>query len=166
MTVQELIDMLNKLQQQTEITTNNIDSDTTNNDSDNNDSDNTNIDTENTNINEPQLTETGEINEPANIEPQTNGKKTDSIVAGVKSSFEEETTATETIGVEQLLSANFDERFGTLTNELSDIKIEMDKMKVALSEILTRIDLVQEVTDKVTTVDHDTLLSESIKLLI
>lgn len=112
------------------------------------------------------LTPNNELEEAKQIEPQTNGKVTDSVKPGVDVAFEQSTTATETAGVEQVLSANFDQRFATFTTELTNLKVEMDKMKVALSEILTRIELVQEVTDKVTTVDHDTLLSESIKLLI
>lgn len=117
---------------------------------------------------EPQqeMTENGEMEEQKQIEPQTNGKVTDNIQAGVNTSFEESTVATETAGVEQVLQANFDQRFATMLTQYTELAAEMDKMKVALAEIMTRIELVQEVTDKVTTVDHDTLLSESIKLLI
>lgn len=115
---------------------------------------------------EPELTENGEVEEPAQIEPQTNGKITDDVTPSVNTTFEESTTATETKGVEQVLEANLDQRFATMLKNYSDVKAEVDKMKVVLSEIMTRIELVQEVTDKVTTVDHDTLLSESIKLMI
>lgn len=107
-----------------------------------------------------------ELEEKKNIEPQTNGKITDDVKQGPDVAFEEPASGTETLGVEGVLSANLDQRFATLTASYQQLAAEMDKMKIALSEILTRIDLVQEVTDKVTTVDHDTLLSESIKLLI
>lgn len=115
---------------------------------------------------EPELNENGEIEEQAQIEPQTNGKITDDVTPSVNTTFEESTAATETMGVEQVLEANLDQRFATMLKNYTDIKAEVDKMKVVLSEIMTRIELVQEVTDKVTTVDHDTLLSESIKLMI
>lgn len=108
----------------------------------------------------------GELEEGKQIEPQTNGKITDNVEPGVDSTFQEATTATETAGVEQVLAANFDQRFATILTQYTELKVEFDKMKVALAEIMTRIDLVQEVTDKVTTVDHDTLLSESISLLV
>lgn len=113
-----------------------------------------------------EINDNDELEEQKNIEPQTNGKITDDVKPGVKSEFEEPASGTETIGVEGVLAANLDQRFATLTAENQKLAAEMDKMKIALSEILTRIDLVQEVTDKVTTVDHDTLLSESIKLLV
>lgn len=119
------------------------------------------------NIEEQQeITSDGEVEEPKQIEPQTNGKITDDVTPSVDVSFEQSTTATETAGVEQVLSANLDQRFATMLKNYTDVKAEVDKMKVVLSEIMTRIELVQEVTDKVTTVDHDTLLSESIKLLV
>lgn len=115
---------------------------------------------------EPEMTPDGELEEGKQIEPQTNGKITDDVKPGVSSEFEEATTATETAGVEQVLAANFDQRFATILTQYTELKVEMDKMKVALAEIMTRIELVQEVTDKVATIDHDTLLSESIKLLV
>lgn len=118
-------------------------------------------------VEEPQaLNANGEIEEPAQIEPQTNGKITDDVTPEVDVAFEQSTTATETAGVEQVLEANLDQRFATMLKNYTEVKAEVDKMKVVLSEIMTRIELVQEVTDKVTTVDHDTLLSESIKLMV
>jgi len=101
-----------------------------------------------------------------NIEPQTNGKLTDDVTPKVDATFEQSTNAQEVNGVEQMLGANLDQRFATMQKELTETRIELDKVKVVLSEILTRIELVQEVTDRVTTVDHDSLLSESIKLLV
>lgn len=111
-------------------------------------------------------TSDGEVEEQKQIEPQTNGKITDDVTPKVDTQFENPAPMEEPNGVEQVLHANFDQRFATFTKELAILKSEMDKMKVVLSEIMTRIELVQEVTDKVTTVDHESLLTESIKLLV
>lgn len=160
MTKQDLLDMVSKLQSQADsMPDDTSESPTTTS------SKETNPETKETP--QPQEeTPNNEVEESTQIEPQTNGKVTDDITPKLDTSFQESTTATETVGVEQMLSANFDKRFATILTQYTELKMEVDKMKVALSEILTRIELVQEVTDKVTTVDHDSLLSESIKLLI
>lgn len=172
MTKQELLEMAKKLQAQAESMPDDTpDSATTTDAHNSNESAKKSDDmTENKDPqneeNAEEVTENNELEEAKQIEPQTNGKITDKVKPGVESTFEENTTATETAGVEQVLAANFDQRFATMLTQYTELKVEMDKMKVALAEILTRIELVQEVTDKVTTVDHDTLLSESIKLLV
>lgn len=179
MTKSELLEMARKLQAQAEsMPDEDGDSATTTDAHNSNDNPNDKTTTAENNNNdngqgEPEntdapngVTEENELEEAKQIEPQTNGKITDKVVPGVDTGFEQSTTATETDGVEQVLAANFDQRFATILTQYTELKMEMDKMKVALSEIMTRIELVQEVTDKVTTVDHDTLLTESIKLLI
>lgn len=114
---------------------------------------------------EKKMDSNGELEEEAQIEPQTNGKITDDITPKVDTQFEESTDAQETVGVDQLLSSNIDVRFATFQGEYDNLKMEVDKLKVAMAEILTRIELVQEVTDKVVTVDHDSLLGEAVRLL-
>lgn len=124
--------------------------------------------------NEPVVNENDEVEEQKQIEPQTNGEITDDIPykedakAGIteEPSGESTSVAGEVVGFEDMLANNFDERWATIQSNYDILKAEQDKMKVALSEILTRIELVQNVTDKVTTIDHDTLLTESIKLLV
>lgn len=109
----------------------------------------------------------GELEESKQIEPQTNGKITDDIAPGVDVAFEQSTTATEVSGAEQVISANIDERFATVLQEITTLKMEQDKINVAMSQILTRIELVQEVTDKVVSpISHDTLLTDAVKLLV
>jgi hypothetical protein len=114
----------------------------------------------------PEINSNDEAEEPTQIEPQTNGAITDDVTPKVNTTFEESTNASEVIGTEQVLEANVDQRFATMQTQITEMKIGFDKMQVALAEILTRIELVQEVTDKVTTVDHDSLLTESIRLLV
>lgn len=169
MTKQELLEMARKLQEQANSMSDELDSETSKSSDGEKTADGekevNNGDKPNREGDE-KLTPSGELEEKPGIEPQTNGKITDDVTPKVDVEFEEDTTAEETIGVEEVLSANLDQRFATIATDYAKLKAEMDKMKVVLSEIMTRIELVQEITDKVTTVDHDTLLSESIKLMI
>lgn len=166
MTKQELLEMAKKLQEQADSMPDETTESATTTGAEETSENPVNNEPESAETTEPELNENGEIEESAQIEPQTNGKITDDVSPSVNTAFEESTEATEVQGVEQVLEANLDQRFATMLKNYTDVKAEVDKMKVVLSEIMTRIELVQEVTDKVTTVDHDTLLTESIKLLI
>ena len=109
--------------------------------------------------------------ESEDIDPQPNGEiqpDVTEVQPAVKSEFVDTppVPAVEPVGVEEPLTSNIDERFATAFQQYQEVKQELDKLKVAINEIMTRVDLVQEVTDKVATVDHDTLLTESIKLLV
>ena len=109
--------------------------------------------------------------ESESIDPQPNGEIQSDVTEvqpAVKSEFVDTppVPAVEPVGVEEPLTSNIDERFATAFQQYQEVKQELDKLKVAINEIMTRVDLVQEVTDKVATVDHDTLLTESIKLLV
>lgn len=132
---------------------------------------------------ERRLNSNDELEEGKQIEPQTNGAITDDIpaanvdenspslsvavVPGPKSKFEESTAALEVAGTEAAVTVNYDEKFATIAKEYALLMGKIDKLEVAMSQILTRIDLVQEVTDKVVApVTHDSLLAESIKLLV
>jgi len=119
---------------------------------------------------ETGVTDTTTVVEENNPQDEniTNGGLEDDtvIVNAVDTTFEETSTDVEVIGVDELLSQSIDLRLATMQGEIDKVKTENDKLKVALSQILSRISLVETVTDKVVTVDTDTLLTDSIKMLI
>lgn len=124
-----------------------------------------------------------EIEEQKQIEPQTNGPITDdvpstanqdenspalatAVVPGPKSVYENPTNAVEVVGTELPVTVNYDEKFATIAKEYAVLAGAIDKLNVQMAQILTRIDLVQEVTDKVVTPDHDTFLTQAVNLLV
>lgn len=131
---------------------------------------------------EQEVNENDEIEEQKQIEPQTNGPITDNVekanvdenspalatavVPGPKSNFEAPTTAVEVVGTELPVTVNYDEKFATIAKEYAVLAGAIDKLNVQMAQILTRIDLVQEVTDKVVTPDHDTFLTQAVNLLV
>ena len=166
MTKQELLEMARKLQEQADGM-----EDETSDTSESTDSEDTSSASESeADTSENPDTDTLEP-ESESIDPQPNGEIQSDVTEvqpAVKSEFVDTppVPAVEPVGVEEPLTSNIDERFATAFQQYQEVKQELDKLKVAINEIMTRVDLVQEVTDKVATVDHDTLLTESIKLLV
>jgi hypothetical protein len=99
------------------------------------------------------------------VDPQTNGTK-DDVTPKVDATFEEPTNAQETQGTQEDNGTNYDQMFASYDKRLLEQAMEIDKLKLFCSEIGTRLELVSEITDKVVTVDHDSLLTDSIKLLV
>ena len=147
MTKQELLDMAEKLRQQAE----SMGDETSDSPESTNDGN-----TEPSDEPIPQEDEVPselESETPADIDPEPNGAKEEPPTESEPPSEENLSEGTEVIGTEQVATANIDERFATALEQYNALKQEVDKIKVALSEIMTRIDLVQEVTDKVSTVN-------------
>lgn len=131
---------------------------------------------------EQEVNSNDEIEEQKQIEPQTNGAITDdvpaanqdenspalatAVVPGPKSVYEAPTNAVEVVGTELPVTVNYDEKFATIAKEYAVLAGAIDKLNVQMAQILTRIDLVQEVTDKVVTPDHDTFLTQAVNLLV
>lgn len=132
---------------------------------------------------EQEINSNDEVEEQKQIEPQTNGPITDdvpktanqdegspalatAVVPGPKSVYENPTNAVEVVGAEQPVTFNYDEKFATIAKEYAVLAGAIDKLNVQMAQILTRIDLVQEVTDKVVTPDHDTFLTQAVSLLV
>ena len=87
---------------------------------------------------------------------------------GHNTEFEESTTATEQepTGTNDVLMQSIDLRFATYEKRLTVFATEFDKLKVAVNNIMTRIELVEDITDNITEVDNDELLSESLAKML
>ncbi|MCL2311006.1 MAG: hypothetical protein FWC41_00745 [Firmicutes bacterium] len=110
-----------------------------------------------------------ESQESKGEEVETNGNPlndNEEIKQGIDANFEENINIQEPKGADEILTQSIDLRFGTYESKLQQCREEIDKLKVALNMIMTRIDLVEDVTDKFIEVDSDSLLTESIKLLV
>jgi len=115
---------------------------------------------------EVPVDESGATDE-GHIDPQTNGAPVeDDVTPKVDAEFTAPADGVETVGTQNDNGTNYDAMFASYEKRLSDQAVEIDKLKVFCAEIGTRLELVQEITDKVTTVDHDSLLTDSIKLLV
>ena len=93
-------------------------------------------------------------------------KDNEDITDALKTDYEETAQAQETTGAQEVLAQSIDERFATYEAKLTQALISIDALQVDLARIMTHIDLIEDVTDNFVTIDHDALLTASIKSLI
>ena len=118
---------------------------------------------------ESQLVSTEETTteEITTEEITTNGALPDNtnITPGYNTEFEEK-TSNSGVEINDILGQSIDLKLGSFQNQIDIVKSTIDKQNVILSGIMSRIELVEDIADKVTTVDTTELLTNSVTKLL